>query len=94
MEREAEIQTLMRKLGPEAMSWLDGNNCNDTEPLTQSKLSVPTIRRDMPSTTEVTDMTSVGSITSTHADMDNHNNYQDTTKYRTIVFGFIKQIAK
>lgn len=29
-------------------------------------LSVPIVRRDMISTTDVTDMTSVGSITSTH----------------------------
>lgn len=72
MEREAELQSLIRKLGPEARSWLDGS-LGDLEPLkdTASRLSVPPIRREMPSTTETTDLTSIGSLTSTHADLDN-----------------------
>lgn len=60
------LKALIRKLGPEARNWLEGNNC-ETEPLlNRSKLSVPIVRRDMPSTTDVTDMTSVGSVTSAH----------------------------
>lgn len=58
-------KALIRKLGPEARSWIDGTT--DTEPLlNRSTLSVPIVRRDMPSATDVTDMTSVGSLTSTH----------------------------
>lgn len=41
-------------------------------------LSVPLVRRDMVSTTDVTDMTSVGSITSTH-DTSTHDSEQITT---------------
>lgn len=55
MEREAELQALIRKLGPDARSWLETATGGDTEPLTQKettlRLSVPMIRRDMPSTT-------------------------------------------
>lgn len=52
-------------MGPEARAWIDGTN--ESEPLlNRSTLSVPIVRRDMPSVTDVTDMTSVGSMTSTH----------------------------
>lgn len=53
MEREAELQALIRKLGPEARSWIE-TGTTETEPLTQKenmKLSVPMIRRDLPSAT-------------------------------------------
>lgn len=41
MEKERELQELIRKLGPEARKWID-NNMGDTEPLHDpSKLSVP-----------------------------------------------------
>lgn len=55
----------MRKIGPESHAWLDSTIESDPL-LNRSTLSVPIVRRDMPSTTDVTDMTSVGSITSTH----------------------------
>lgn len=54
MEREAELQALIRKLGPEARTWLETGTAGETEPLTQKenmKLSVPMIRRDLPSAT-------------------------------------------
>lgn len=61
----SHVQALIRKLGPESRNWLDGGNC-DSEPLLgQTKLSV---RRDLQSTTELTEMTSVGSVNSTHAE--------------------------
>lgn len=56
MERESELQALIRKLGPEARSWLETGN-TETEPTTintqkeNMKLSVPMIRRDLPSAT-------------------------------------------
>lgn len=94
IEREAELQALIRKLGPEARNWLDGN-CggvggavigSDTEPLTinkeQSRLSVPPIRRDLPSATETTDLTSIGSCNSTH---DNHTTNNTTLQTKKII---------
>lgn len=59
-------QVLIRKLGPEARNWLDGNNCESEPLLNRSKLSVPIVRRDMASTTDITEMTSVGSVTSAY----------------------------
>lgn len=59
-------QALIRKLGPEARSWIDGANSESEPLLNRSTLSVPIVRREMPSTTDATDMTSVGSMTSTH----------------------------
>lgn len=54
------------------MKWIEGINC-DTEPLinSQTKLSVPISRREAISTTEITELTSVGSVTSTFADHEN-----------------------
>lgn len=41
IEKERELQELIRKLGPDARKWID-NNMGDTEPLHDpSKLSVP-----------------------------------------------------
>lgn len=57
---------MIRKLGPEARKWLEGNSCDSEPLLNRSTLSVPIVRREMPSATDATDMTSVGSITSTH----------------------------
>ncbi|XP_017141898.1 gamma-aminobutyric acid type B receptor subunit 2 isoform X1 [Drosophila miranda] len=81
MEKENELQGLIRKLGPEARKWIDGVTCTGTanagselEPiLTEdiARLSAPPVRREMPSTTEVTELTSVDSVTSTHVEMDN-----------------------
>ncbi|EDW84644.1 uncharacterized protein Dwil_GK13022 [Drosophila willistoni] len=81
MEKENELQALIRKLGPEARKWIDGVSCTSTsnaggelEPiLTEdiTRLSAPPVRREMPSTTEVTELTSVDSVTSTHVEMDN-----------------------
>ncbi|KAL9900560.1 gamma-aminobutyric acid type B receptor subunit 2 isoform 2-T2 [Glossina fuscipes fuscipes] len=93
MEKENELQVLVRKLGPEARKWIDGITCSsadsgslggagDTEPILNgaeavggqnetSHLSVPPLRRDMPSTTEITELTSVDSVTSTHVEIDN-----------------------
>lgn len=88
MEREAELQALIRKLGPEARAWLDttlqaqqqmkgtpvhgdaeggvsGGGIKD-----QQRLSVPPIRRELPSTTETTDLTSICSIGSTQNELD------------------------
>lgn len=50
---------------------MDGTCCESEPLISQSKLSVPMVRREMPSTTEITELTSVGSVTSTHADNDN-----------------------
>lgn len=70
---------MIRKLGPEARAWIDGSN--DSEPLlNRTTLSVPIVRRDMPSATDVTDMTSVGSMTSTH-DSDMVKTMADGKKY-------------
>lgn len=54
MEKEAELQSLIRKLGPEARKWLEGGSCGgDTEPILgdSSRLSAPPVRRELPSTT-------------------------------------------
>lgn len=75
-----QFQALIRKLGPEARAWIDGST--ESEPLlNRSTLSVPIVRRDMPSTTDVTDMTSVGSMTSTH-DSELVTTMADGKKYR------------
>lgn len=52
MDREAELQALIRKLGQEASNWLEGG-ASDTEPILkdQARLSVGPIRRDLPSQT-------------------------------------------
>jgi len=73
MERESELQALIRKLGPEtARNYLDSGYA-EPDQKDQSKLSVPMIRRDLPSTTEITDLTSIGSLTSTHAEIDSNS---------------------
>ncbi|XP_070137722.1 gamma-aminobutyric acid type B receptor subunit 2 isoform X1 [Drosophila bipectinata] len=83
MEKENELQALIRKIGPEARKWIDGVTCtggggsngaSELEPILSddiARLSAPPVRREMPSTTEVTELTSVDSVTSTHVDMDN-----------------------
>lgn len=72
LERESELQALIRKIGPEARKWLEGCTNNDTEPILattdSSKLSVPMIRREMQSTTETTDLLSIGSLNSNHGE--------------------------
>jgi gamma-aminobutyric acid type B receptor len=52
MDREAELQALIRKLGQEASNWLDGGT-SETEPILkdQARLSVGPVRRDLPSQT-------------------------------------------
>lgn len=52
MDREAELQALIRKLGQEASNWLDGGN-SENEPILkdQARLSVGPIRKDLPSQT-------------------------------------------
>lgn len=82
MEREAELQALIRKLGPEARAWLDVTlqaqptkgvqSHGDGEAMgkEQQRLSVPPIRKDLPSTTETTDLTSICSIASTQGELD------------------------
>lgn len=90
MEREAELQALIRKLGPEARAWLDSTlqaqqqkggvvgglstsqsgGGDSTESKEQQRLSVPPIRKEMPSMTETTDLTSICSIASTQAELD------------------------
>ncbi|XP_004534372.1 gamma-aminobutyric acid type B receptor subunit 2 isoform X2 [Ceratitis capitata] len=77
MEKENELQGLIRKLGPEARKWIDGVTCTgnigtESEPILNdtSRLSAPPVRREMPSTTEVTELTSVDSVTSTHVELD------------------------
>lgn len=52
MEREAELQQLIRKLGPDARNWLDGGT-GDIEPLKEpARLIVPTpVKKDPPSQT-------------------------------------------
>lgn len=53
MDREAELQALIRKLGQEASSWLEGGGNSETEPILkdQGRLSVGPIRKDLPSQT-------------------------------------------
>lgn len=58
MEKENELQALIRKLGPEARKWIDGVTCTgattDLEPILSddlARLSAPPVRREMPSTT-------------------------------------------
>lgn len=88
MEREAELQALIRKLGPEARAWLDSTlqaqqqqqlqggqgpqkpSTADAESKDAQRLSVPPIRREMPSMTETTDLTSICSIASTQHELD------------------------
>lgn len=75
MEREAELQALIRKLGPEARAWLDSAVQGQQKGLPpdakdQQRLSVPPIRRELPSTTELTDLTSICSIASTQNEQD------------------------
>lgn len=52
MDREAELQALIRKLGQEASNWLDGGT-SETEPILkdQARLSAVPVRRDLPSQT-------------------------------------------
>lgn len=52
MEREAELQALIRKLGQEASNWLDGGT-SESEPILkdQGRLSAPPVRKDLPSQT-------------------------------------------
>jgi len=52
MDREAELQALIRKLGQEASNWLEGGT-SESEPILkdQGRLSVGPIRRDLPSQT-------------------------------------------
>jgi gamma-aminobutyric acid type B receptor len=63
MEREAELQQLVRRLGPDARNWLDGGT-GESEPIVRdtAKYSAPSIRKDLPSQTEHTDLTSIGSL--------------------------------
>lgn len=102
MEKETELQALIRKIGGESLKWIgDGLGC-DGDPLlavggggvggggggvgcgllsgggslsvSQSKLTVPVLgRRETVSTTEITELTSVGSVTSTHATDHHHD---------------------
>lgn len=62
MEKENELQALIRKLGPEARKWIDGVTCtggsatagSELEPILgddMARLSAPPVRREMPSTT-------------------------------------------
>jgi len=61
MEKENELQALIRKLGPEARKWIDGVTCtggsnvgSELEPILNDdivRLSAPPVRREMPSTT-------------------------------------------
>lgn len=86
MEKETELQALIRKIGADSLKWIgDGIGC-EGDPLIGSgagtggggggqgggvnKLTVPLSRREAISTTEITELTSVGSVTSTHADHD------------------------
>lgn len=75
MEREAELQALIRKLGPEARAWLDTTLQAQQKGVppdagSKERLSVPPIRRELPSTTELTDLTSICSIASTQNELD------------------------
>lgn len=53
MDREAELQALIRKLGQEASNWLEGGNSSETEPFLKDngKISACPVRRDLPSQT-------------------------------------------
>ena len=65
MDREAELQALIRKLGQEASNWLDGGK-SETEPILkdQGRLSVGPVRKDLPCQTgKVNDkLTLIGSF--------------------------------
>lgn len=76
VEREAELQVLMRRLGPEARSLLEGKRPGDTPAApppnnNANRLTVPLLRCPSatettapPSATETSDMTSIVSLTS------------------------------
>ncbi|CAH1727931.1 unnamed protein product [Chironomus riparius] len=83
MDREAELQALIRKLGQEASNWLDGGT-SETEPILkdQGRLSVGPIRKDLPSQTE---LTSIGSCISSHEDLDNGPSTPDAKKKRVSI---------
>lgn len=53
MDREAELQALIRKLGQEASNWLDGGGSSETEPFLKDhgRLSSGPVRRELPSQT-------------------------------------------
>jgi gamma-aminobutyric acid type B receptor len=52
MDREAELQALIRKLGQEASNWLEGGT-SETDPILKdaARLSAGPVRRDLPSQT-------------------------------------------
>lgn len=77
MDKETELQALIRKIGSDSLKWIgDGIGC-EADPLIGggggaasggNKLTVPMLsRHEAVSTTEITELTSVGSVTSTHA---------------------------
>lgn len=91
MEKESELQALIRKIGADSLKWLGdgglggceadplmgggggggsggGGSAHKQLSMGGGKLSVPLSRHELVSTTEVTELTSVGSFTSTHAD--------------------------
>lgn len=53
MDRETELQALIRKLGQEASNWLEGGTNSETEPFLKDngKMSSGPVRRDLPSQT-------------------------------------------
>lgn len=61
MEKEAELNALIQKIGPEARKWIDGVSCTGTakEPLlsndTLARLA-PIVTRELPSTTGKTSL--------------------------------------
>jgi gamma-aminobutyric acid type B receptor len=67
MDREAELQALIRKLGQEASNWLEGGS-SETEPILkdQGRLSVGPVRKDLPSQTGKHEETSKSSSNSTY----------------------------
>jgi gamma-aminobutyric acid type B receptor len=54
MDRETELQALIRKLGQEASNWLDGGGNSETEPFLKDhngRNSSGPVRRELPSQT-------------------------------------------
>ncbi|XP_025832436.1 gamma-aminobutyric acid type B receptor subunit 2 [Agrilus planipennis] len=87
MEKEAELQALIQQLGTEAREILG----QSTETFTDSnKLSVPQVRKEMPSATETTDITSVGSISSQDL-ISIHQSDSQKRKKSTIIIDTAKQ---
>ncbi|XP_017778907.1 PREDICTED: gamma-aminobutyric acid type B receptor subunit 2 [Nicrophorus vespilloides] len=80
LDRESELQVLIRRLGNEAKEILDTRTDSITE---TNKLSVPLLRKEAPSATETSDITSLCSLSSQDQFQSFH--HQESQKKKPIV---------